>query len=207
MNKRIIVTLIILFVVAVGLLFFGKKLVNAPTQNNIGQLLNKYNDLPLERARERVLKKPLGIKISPQNSPVKPERFSGYHTGVDYEILPGEEYADISVFVICDGKILRKEMANGYGGMLIQSCELDNQSVTVVYGHINLISVSRKIGDTVVQGDFLAILGKGYSSETDGERKHLHLSIHKGTTVNSRGYVSTQEELLNWIDFESYIKF
>lgn len=205
MSKRVIVILIILVVVISGLLIFWKKPANAPTDNNTPennqQPSNKYDNLPLERARERVLKKPFGIKISPQNSQVQPERFSGYHTGDDYEIFPGEENIDISIFAICNGKILRKEMANGYGGMLIQSCDLDNQPVTVVYGHIKLDSVSQKIGDIIAQGDLLAILGKGYSSETDNERKHLHLGIHKGAAVNSRGYVSTQEELTNWINY------
>jgi hypothetical protein len=46
-------------------------------------------------------------------------------------------------------------------------------------------------------------LGKGFSSETDNARKHLHLGIHKGKGINYRGYVNTQAELESWIDFES----
>lgn len=35
----------------------------------------------------------------------------------------------------------------------------------------------------------MANLGNGYSSDTDGERKHLHLGIHLGEVVDIRGYV------------------
>src|SRR5438105_13240780 len=41
-------------------------------------------DIPLENAQTRVTKKFFGTKVSPGNSPVTPERFSGYHTGVDF---------------------------------------------------------------------------------------------------------------------------
>jgi hypothetical protein len=35
---------------------------------------------PLDRASGRVTKKPFGIFVTPQNSPVQPERFRGFHT-------------------------------------------------------------------------------------------------------------------------------
>ncbi len=38
--------------------------------------------------------------------------------------------------------------------------------------------------------------------ETDGERKHLHLGIHKGTVVDLRGYVDSELDLKNWINPE-----
>jgi len=43
-------------------------------------------------------------------------------------------------------------------------------------------------------------LGKGYSDETDGERKHLHFAIHKGTKIDVRGYVQTKGELQDWLN-------
>ncbi|HZZ99469.1 MAG TPA: hypothetical protein VFK07_02035, partial [Candidatus Paceibacterota bacterium] len=49
-------------------------------------------------------------------------------------------------------------------------------------------------------GDFIGNLGKGYSSQTDGERKHLHLGIHKGSAVDITGYVSSDDLLSNWLD-------
>jgi hypothetical protein len=52
----------------------------------------------------------------------------------------------------------------------------------------------------------LAVLGTGFSTETDGERKHLHLGIHKGTAINILGYVQNSSELNNWVDITKYLK-
>jgi hypothetical protein len=59
--------------------------------------------LPISSAAKRITKKPFGLKVSPTDSPVKPERFSGYHTGTDFEILPGEENKDVPIYAICNG--------------------------------------------------------------------------------------------------------
>ena len=50
---------------------------------------------PIESALKRVTKKPFGIYVTPQSSPVKPEKFKGYHTGVDFEILPSEKNKEV----------------------------------------------------------------------------------------------------------------
>lgn len=163
---------------------------------------NAEPELPMERAKERVTKKPFGIKISPENSPISPERFSGYHTGIDYEIFEGEENIDVRVFAVCSGKLFRKENVSGYGGLLIQKCKLENQPVTILYGHIQLDSAQQQVGDNIAQGDFLALLGKTHSEDTDGERKHLHLGVHKGIIIDIRGYVQNESELKDWINYE-----
>lgn len=155
---------------------------------------------PIDNPTERVTKKRFGTYVTPKNSPVTPERFQGYHTGVDFEIFQGEEDVDIAVKAICSGKLMSKRLASGYGGVAIQLCELDGKPATVVYGHLKLESISIAAGDELMRGENFAILGKGYSNETDGERKHLHLSIHDGGTVNILGYVSQKELLSSWID-------
>jgi murein DD-endopeptidase MepM/ murein hydrolase activator NlpD len=155
---------------------------------------------PLDRAAERVTKKPFGIFITPQNSPVQPEKFRGYHTGTDFEIFPEELNTDVVVHAICDGKIALKKTASGYGGVLVESCKLDNNPVTIVYGHLKLASITKKNGDSLSQGEEIGILGKAFSAETSGERKHLHLGIHKGAGVNILGYVQKQSDLSGWID-------
>lgn len=160
---------------------------------------------PLTDALSRVTKKPFGIKISPATSPVQPEKFSGYHTGVDFEILPGEEDKDVPVYAVCTGTVVYKNYVSGYGGVFIEQCKLDGQEVTVLYGHLKLASITNKLNDNIKAGDQIAILGKGYSQETDGERKHLHLGIHKGTAINFKGYVQTQAELSGWLDAMKYL--
>jgi len=155
---------------------------------------------PLDRAGERITKKTFGQYITPQNSPVQQERFSGYHTGTDFEIFPEELNVDIPVVAVCDGKLLAARTASGYCGVAVESCALDNQPITVVYGHVNISSVKFKAGDQVKSGDIIALLGANKGTQTDGERKHLHLGIYKGSGIDIRGYVQNQSELSQWVD-------
>ncbi len=155
---------------------------------------------PLDRIEEREVKKPFGIYITPENSPIQPERFQGYHTGVDFEILSGESTAEVLVYAVCLGKLELKQFGNGYGGLAVQSCQLDKEPITVVYGHLKLSSVFGKPGDKIERGDVIGVLGEGESLETDYERKHLHISIHKGPEINTRGYLSSSSELAGWLD-------
>ncbi|OGY90756.1 MAG: hypothetical protein A3B30_02400 [Candidatus Komeilibacteria bacterium RIFCSPLOWO2_01_FULL_52_15] len=160
---------------------------------------------PLSEAKARITKKPFGIKITPGTSPVQPERFSGYHSGVDFETSADEQDGDVQIRAVCTGELVVKRYATGYGGVAVQRCRIENQDVMIVYGHVRLTSIATQQGETLLAGDILGVLGKGYSSETDGERKHLHLGIHKGTTVNIRGYVQIQQELRDWIDAAQYL--
>ena len=155
---------------------------------------------PINRLSERVTKKFFGTKVSPADSPVQPERFSGYHTAIDFETFSDEADTVVTVTAACSGKILQRRTATGYGGVVVQSCMYNNQPVTVIYGHLDIASVTAKVGTTLQVGQDLGNLGKGYSSQTDGERKHLHFGIHKGTSVSILGYVSKQSDLSHWID-------
>ncbi len=155
---------------------------------------------PLDRVKERVTKKTFGLFITPANSPVQPEKFRGYHTGIDLEIFPEETNVDVSVFSACSGQIKMKKVATGYGGVLVVNCKLAGQDITAIYGHLKLSSINKNIGDTAQAGEKLGILGAAFSTETDGERKHLHFGLHKGVDINILGYVQNQAELKNWID-------
>jgi hypothetical protein len=98
--------------------------------------------LPLDHALDRVTKKPFGILITPKTSPVQPERFRGYHTGTDFETTPEEATTTVAVHAICDGALLQKRTASGYGGIAVQSCVINKQHVTVLYGHLKLASIT-----------------------------------------------------------------
>lgn len=156
--------------------------------------------VPLDRAGERVTKKPFGIYIDSATSPVQPERFRGYHTGTDYEIFPEEANADVVVRAVCSGTMAVRERASGYGGVVVERCTIGGSPVTVVYGHLALSSVRAAVGTSIGVGERLGILGAGYGADTDGERKHLHLGIHKGTVIDIRGYVTDKSALSGWID-------
>lgn len=161
---------------------------------------------PIANWQARVTKKPFGIYITPQNSPVQPEKFSGYHTGVDFETFSEEQNIDVPIYAICSGKLLVKEYASGYGGVAVQACKLNGDDVTIIYGHLRLASISAVKGQNLAAGEQIGMLGTGYSTETNGERKHLHLGIHKGTAINILGYVQNQAELSGWLDATKYLK-
>lgn len=165
-----------------------------------GDIKDEIIVAPIENAKDRVTKKPFGVYITRENSPVKPERFSGYHAGADFEIFPKELNIDVPIKSVCKGKILKKDNIDGYGGVVITACVFDNQDVTIIYGHLNLSSVKKNVGDEYLSGETIGNLGKNKSSETDGERKHLHLGIHKGSNINYAGYVFSKENLDSWID-------
>ncbi|NTV41337.1 MAG: M23 family metallopeptidase [Candidatus Moranbacteria bacterium] len=220
MKKKIFFLLAFFFIILLAGIFFEFKNVQAPTDSNresvIGNQENTNNNIknsqidqiidPLDGALSRITKKPFGIFITPKTSPVEPERFQGYHTGVDLETTTDEQNVDVSVVALCEGKMLSKRTASGYGGVIVQACVLDSQAVTVVYGHLRISSATAKVGDQLKAGDFLGNLGKGFSNETDGERKHLHLAIHKGFGINILGYVQQKIQLSAWLDPAKYLQ-
>ncbi|MBI1971346.1 MAG: hypothetical protein HYS52_00665 [Candidatus Wildermuthbacteria bacterium] len=154
---------------------------------------------PLERFGERIVKKRFGMYVTPQNSPVEPEFFIGYHTGVDYEIFPEEETKDVPVFAICGGELRSKRSATGYGGVAMQECLLKDMPITIVYGHLALSSVEKAAGAYLIPGETIGHLAPA-GPEAGGGRKHLHLGMHRGTALDIRGYVQTEEELGNWLN-------
>ncbi|MCX6796232.1 MAG: M23 family metallopeptidase [Candidatus Falkowbacteria bacterium] len=160
---------------------------------------------PLDQSKERVTKKTFGMYITPATSLVQLERFQGYHTGVDFEIFPNELTTDVAVRAVCSGTLKLKETASGYGGVAVANCTLDKKPITVIYGHLKLASIKIKEGESIIAGETIGILGANKSVETDGERKHLHLSFHLGADVNIKGYVSSPAELSNWLDPCQYV--
>jgi len=151
---------------------------------------------PIDQFLSRITKKPFGILINPATSPVQPERFSGYHTGVDieYEDKPDD---DIPVRAISEGSVLMATNAAGYGGVLVIGHKINGERRLVLYGHLDLKSLPKK-GTQVSAGQQIGLLGEGGTSETDGGRKHLHFALLKTNKVDLRGYVATKRELEAW---------
>lgn len=201
-----VIILVVVILILVAIFVYRPQPSSTPNNNSVNEKPAPLLLSPISSALERVTKKPFGIRISPKNSPVSPEKFTGYHTGVDFEILPGEENIDVPISAICTGPLLIKRWANGYGGMVVQKCQLENQDITVVYGHLKITSVVINLNDTITAGEKIGILGKGYSTETDGERKHLHLGIHKEASPNTGGYIANSAGLVNWIDIMQYLQ-
>lgn len=155
---------------------------------------------PISEPASRITKKLFGTYVTPQNSPVKPERFSGYHTGLDFETTAEEKDKDVTIYAMCEGKLLTKGYASGYGGYAVQSCIIQGKTVAVIYGHLRLSAIKPVVGAYIKPAQELAVLGTGNSTETDGERKHLHLGIHIGSAPSLLGYVKSHDLLSGWID-------
>lgn len=162
--------------------------------------------MPLDGFDRRVTKKPFGIRITPETSPVQPEKFHGYHTGADAEVSQEEGTIDVPVYSIADGTVTLVAYLRGYGGVVMIRHVVGDETVTALYGHVRQSSVLFRVGDTVHVSDQIAVLGSGYTTETQGERKHLHFGLLKGASKDTRGYVATQKELMPWLDSVVWLK-
>ena len=152
---------------------------------------------PVAEFKARITKKPFGIYITPETSPVQPEKFTGYHNAVDveYEDVAG----DVPVRAISEGEVVVSRTASGYGGVMVVRHTINGEKKLVLYGHLDPKS-TKPVGATVTRGEQIAILGGHKSAETDGERKHLHFAILAKSTVDLRGYVQNKSELSGWHD-------
>ncbi len=152
---------------------------------------------PIDQFEKRITKKPFGIFITPQNSPVQPERFQGYHTGVDIEY--GDVTSNVPVYALADATVVLARRASGYGGVLVIRFKIKGVERTALYGHLQPASLP-SVGQKVKKGETIGLLGTGYSPETDGERKHLHFAILNNDRIDLRGYVQKKSELSGWLD-------
>jgi murein DD-endopeptidase MepM/ murein hydrolase activator NlpD len=152
---------------------------------------------PIAEFEKRITKKSFGIYITPQNSPVQGERFQGYHTGVDVEYE--DSLNEVEVKSIASGKIILSKWVSGYGGVVAIEHNINDENIISLSGHLDpnsLISLNSEIEG----GNKIGILGDGFTSETDNERKHLHFAILKGDKIDLKGYVQKKDEIDKWYD-------
>lgn len=201
--------MILIIVVGGVFLFFTGEitddvvLIDVDNAKNIGmntKIENNIKEIPLAHVNNRVIKKPFGMFITPETSPVQPEKFRGYHTGVDFEVFEDELSSEVKVMAICGGEVVERRFVSGYGGVLIQDCIFDEDVVTVLYGHLDLDTIQHDVGDQLNIFDNIGLLGDNNSPQTDFERKHLHLGIYKGSNINVKGYVQSKIDLNAWIN-------
>lgn len=158
---------------------------------------------PLQRTLERSSYKSFGQYFNKSSyldrENLFPNQFIGYHAGTDLEIFPEEKDVNVPIFAVSDGTISFVGSVTGYGGLILE--KFDNIDLTALYGHLKLSGTSFRVGDHVQTGQTLTFLGNAYSSETAGERKHLHFAIYKGHDLYFKGYENTREVLdQKWID-------
>lgn len=165
-----------------------------------GELAQKDFGLiePIAGFKQAITKKPFGIYITPETSPVEHDKFTGYHTGVDSEFSDSNE--EIPVRAIADGTLVVSTWTTGYGGVVVVKHIIEGVPLFALYGHIDPASFLPAGTVEVKAGQQIGVLGDDHSEETDGARKHLHFSIYTGSKMDFRGYVQTEEELANWLN-------
>lgn len=156
--------------------------------------------LPARGFFAAITKKPFGIFVTPENSPVSPERFRGFHTAADAE-LP----ADTPVFAIADGAVVRSGRVSGYGGFVAIEHQRGSERFVSIYGHLDPARLPAR-GARVRAGEEIGVLGAAFSDATDGERAHLHFGIYTGPSVDVAGYVSSRDDLSPWRDPVSFLR-
>lgn len=131
-------------------------------------------------------------------------RFLGYHAGDDIEMnvqdMETRGLVEVPIFAIADGTVQFVDWVNGYGGVMIIVHEIDGEVISSLYGHVDKDSATVKAGDKVKKGEQIAVLGEGFTEETDGRRMHLHFALWQRDEVKFPGYVDTVEELSGWLD-------
>ena len=186
--KKILLPLLAVALLVLGIFFLRPK----PWPEKTAEVKESGYRLPVKNFKEGVTKKPFGIYITPEKSPVLPERFKGYHTGIDIEEIQGEK---VPVMAIADGEVIYSGWVSGYGGVL----GLKTDKFLVLYGHLDATTIP-KVGAQVTAGENVGLLGIGYSKDTDFERQHLHFGVISVKKFDLRGYVQNQEELANWLN-------
>lgn len=153
---------------------------------------------PVAHFVQRASKKPFGIYITPDTSPIQGDYHTGYHTGVDSEFTDTNQ--DVPVFAIADGTIVVRNWVKGYGGVIVIRHIINGVPLYALYGHLDQASFLPAEKTQVTAGEQIAILGDDHSQETDGVRKHLHFSISMTDRLDLRGYVQTERELTHWLN-------
>ncbi len=95
---------------------------NITSSTSLSPTLSVTLATPTQEFKTRITKKFFGTFVTSTNSPVSPERFIGYHTGVDVEY--GDVAADVPVFAVSDGLVVTSKYASGYGGVMVINKEV-----------------------------------------------------------------------------------
>ncbi|MBI1833543.1 MAG: M23 family metallopeptidase [Candidatus Andersenbacteria bacterium] len=187
-------------IIGIGILLVGALVLLSQTMEGSFLRIAAYDPLPGSKERPQLLTFGMYVTPDPAQNPIAPpERFIGFHTALDLEIHQNEVDDDIPVMAVCAGEVIQSGLVSGYGGLVVQRCNLQGEDVTVIYGHLDLDSLASS-GATVTSGEKIGILAPANSEESGHTRKHLHLGIHKGHDIDVRGYVQTKEELENFLD-------
>lgn len=110
-----------------------------------------------------------------------------WHQGIDLA-----RSGIVNIMAAADGTVLRAGVLGTYGYMVLLRHTINGKRMDTLYAHLRKDSIKVKVGDTVKQGQFLALMGTTGASTG----QHLHFEVHEGpwatgqpNAVNPRKYV------------------
>lgn len=201
-------------VIVTACAFFGAGCMPAPAEEEVSFEENVLDatelQQPVETEKEMLVVYPVEGYIERRTEKwfgkYVQDRFVGYYAGDDIEFTDDASRArEVPVVAIADGEVVRVGRVGGYGGLMIVRFAIKGRIITALYGHIDLGSTELRPGDLVTRGQFLANLGDHESTETDGERKHLHFGVYEGSDGRVNGYEAAQAGLEQWIDPSAFL--
>jgi murein DD-endopeptidase MepM/ murein hydrolase activator NlpD len=98
------------------------------------------------------------------------------------------------VFSVGNGRVLVSGPVSGYGNAIYILHQVGSQVYTSIYGHMPLLSLRVKVGESVQRGTPLALIG----DEGGSSGFHLHFELWKG---ERRGSSSAGTELCDPLDY------
>jgi murein DD-endopeptidase MepM/ murein hydrolase activator NlpD len=139
--------------------------------------------------KQTPLKQGDGLFILPTTGSVTSEygmRWGSPHSGID--IADGSR--DTEVVAAASGTVIRSYYSSSYGNVIFVTHQLNGQTFTTVYAHLENRLVEN--GEQITQGQLLGYMGNtGHSTG-----KHLHFEIHEGlwnmeksNSVDPRKYI------------------
>ena len=156
----------------------GKSNVNSETKvNNTNSEFTKYQSgyiFPLAANTQYRISSHVGKRNSQRTT--NGNRTSSNHKGMDIAVPIGTP-----VYSTYSGKVVAAGPANGFGKWV--KIEQDDGN-TAIYGHISSAKVS--VGDTIRQGDLIALSGN--EGNTTGPHLHYELRDSKGSVIDPENY-------------------
>jgi len=128
------------------------RVIDSPSDQGVDQHADVIE--PVDNFRTRVTKKPFGLYVTPDTSPVSPERFSGYHSGADAEFSDTE--SEVEVRAIANGTVKLANTVSGYGGVVVIEHVIKETTYQVIYGHLDPNDLPT-VGEEMEQNHILII--------------------------------------------------
>lgn len=115
------------------------------------------------------------------------------HRGIDLA-----RAGNVNILASADGIVLRAGAIGTYGQTIIIKHIVDGERQDTVYAHLRNDSIKVKVGDTVKQGQVIALMGN--TGKSTGQ--HLHFEVHEGAWTTGQPNAKNPR---NYVDFNDKV--